>query len=128
MNAAVDSDTANRIRGEWDKVKAAVQGKSETSLDDPLGQDGTVDVVANNFRPTGAGDVTLSKGEADSDRRYTRFRSWGPTGTESVEKSSLLISASGAKEFHKRRVEAGDTVTIFDEMEGDDEAWAGTLA
>lgn len=126
--AAVDNDTATRIRGEWEKVKAAVQGQSESAINDPLGQDGVVSVVANSFRATGAGDVTFLKGDAGADRRYTRFRTWGPTGSENVEKTSLLISASGAKEFHKRRVEAGELVTVFDGMEEEDEAWAGTLA
>lgn len=119
-----DSETANRIRGEWEKVKASVQGSSATEIEDPLGADGTLAIVLNSFRHTGAGEVTFRKGTVGEDHRYTRFRAYGPNGSDIVEKSSYLVRADGVKEFHKRKVEAGDKVTATDELDADDQAWA----
>ena len=38
----VDAATASRIRGEWDKVKTAVEGRNLRDVNDPLGEDGMV--------------------------------------------------------------------------------------
>ena len=91
----VDAELASRLRGEWEKVKSAIQGNSATVVDDPLGEDGTVTVKLNSFRQTGAGEVCLLKGTPPADHRYTRFRTWGASGSDFIEKSSYLVRANG---------------------------------
>lgn len=129
QNAAiVDASTAARIRGEWEKARAALQGKDLKEINDPLGEDGLVAVKTNSFRHTGGGEVVLVKGAPPADRRYTRFKAYGPHGEDTIEKSSYLIKANGATEFHKRRVEMGDKVTHFEEVQPEDQAWIESLS
>lgn len=127
--SGVDNATAQRLRDEWTQVKSACQGlEAGIMLSDPLGQDGEIHLKASMFRHTGAGEVVFLKGAPPADHRYTRFRTWGPTGTEYIEKSSYLVKENGTTEFHKRRVEPGDNVVAVHEMDGDDSGWAQALA
>jgi len=120
---AADPVVAQRIQGEWDKVRAALQGQNLSEVQDPLGEDGLLAVKMSFFKANGGGEVLFCKGSAPSDRRYTRFRAFGPTGLDTVEKTSYLIKADGTTVFHKRRVEAPDTVTVLDFIDAEDEAW-----
>ncbi|MBT9589031.1 hypothetical protein IV102_37200 [bacterium] len=122
-----DAATAARIRDEWSKVSAALKSFSGDTLEDPLGEDGQLTVKLKYFKATGGGEVLFVKGAAPADHRYTRFRAWGATGTDFIEKSSYLVKANGVTEFHKRRVENGDHVVTVHEMEGEDQAWASAL-
>lgn len=122
----VDSETAKRLREEWTKVKS-LQGVTATEVEDPLGKDGIVTVVSNGFRHTGAGEVTLRKGNPPEDHRYTRFRSWGPNGDDFIEKTSYLVKKNGEREFHKRRAEPNDVVFVADAMDNDDQVWTHSL-
>jgi hypothetical protein len=122
-----DTATATRIRDEWSKVSAALNGFSGDTVEDPLGEDGRLTVKLNYFKANGGGEVLFLKGAAPADHRYTRFRAWGPSGTEFIEKSSYLVKANGVTEFHKRRVENGDHVVTVHELEGEDQAWANGL-
>lgn len=122
-----DSAVAQRIQEEWDKVRAALQGQSLSEVQDPLGNDGLLSVKMSFFKANGGGEVLLCKGSAPGDRRYTRFRAFGPTGLDTIEKTSYLIKADGTTVFHKRRVEAPDTVTVLDLIDAEDEAWSQSL-
>lgn len=124
----VDAATAARIRGEWERVKSALEGKNAQEVDDPLGEDGRVVVKTSAFRHTGGGEVVLLKGTPPADHRYTRFRAWGAHGEDTIEKSSYLVKANGVTEFHKRRVEGGDRVTAFDAVQPEDQSWIDSLA
>ncbi len=119
----VDAATASRIRGEWEKVKTAVEGRNLRDVNDPLGEDGVVVVKTNAFRKAGGGEVVFLKGTPPEDHRYTRFRAYGNT----IEKSSYLVKANGATEFHKRSVE-GDNVTHVDSVQPDDKSWIDSLS
>ncbi|MFN8611956.1 MAG: hypothetical protein U0931_30705 [Vulcanimicrobiota bacterium] len=121
---SVDNSTATRIRSEWDKVHAALKDFSGSEISDPLGEDGQVTVVMKFFKAAGGGEVVLRKGAAPGDRRYTRFRAYSNT----IEKSSFLKKENGTTEFHKRKVEAGDKVTVLDSPEGDDQGWCDSMA
>jgi hypothetical protein len=120
---AADSETANRLRTEFRSVHDAISKDSANEVTDPLGQDGTVTVQLRSFKATGGGEVIFLKGSAEGDKRWTRFRAWGPNGTDYIEKSSYLKGAGGASEFHKRRLEPGDNVVVFDQPEADDAGW-----
>ena len=126
--SGVDAATANRIRGEWETVKGACQTAQPGPIQDPLGQDGEVELTMAYFRNTGAGEVVFRKGSAPADRRYTRFRTWGASGSDFIEKSSYLVKENGTTEFHKRRVEPGDNVVAIHELDGEDQGWANGLA
>ena len=126
--SGVDIEAASRLRAEWEHVKSALQGSSASEVEDPLGQDGTLTVKLNSFRHNGAGEVIFLKGTPPADHRYTRFRTWGATGSEFIEKSSYLVKESGYTEFHKKRAEPGENVVVVHEMDGEDQAWAQTLA
>ena len=119
----VDNSTAARIRSEWDKMQAVLKDFSGTELSDPLGEDGQVSLVSKFFRHAGGGEVVVRKGAAPGDQRWTRFRAYGDT----VEKSSYLLKANGANEFHKRKVEPGDKVTASEAPDGDDQTWVSGL-
>lgn len=123
-----EEGTDQRLRDEWNKVKSAMQGQTVTQVEDPLGEDGTVDVKMNFFKANGGGEVLFLKGDPSGDHRYTRFRAYGPNGADNVEKSSYLVKANGVKEFHKRKVDASGQVAVAHEMDGDDTAWATALA
>lgn len=128
-NAATsDSATAQRIQGEWEKVRGALQGQNLTEVQDPLGNDGLVAVKLSFFKANGGGEAVLCKGAAPADHRYTRFRAYGPNGADTIEKTSYLIKADGTTEFHKRKVQVPDMVTVVDVPESDDEAWMKGLA
>jgi len=122
-----DSATANRLRDEWNNVKAALNDFSGSEIEDPLGADGMVTVKLKFFKANGGGEVLFLKGIPPEDHRYTRFRAWGATGTEFLEKSSYLIKANGVTEFHKRRLENGDQIVASDSMDEEDKAWAAGL-
>lgn len=127
-SSGVDSATAQRLRGEWQQVRQALQGQQVQQVEDPLGQDGTLTVKMSFFKQNGGGEVLFLKGEAPGDHRYTRFRAWGPNGADFIEKSSYLVKENGHKEFHKRRLELSDNVSVVHEMDGEDQAWASALA
>ena len=126
-SSAIDPQTATRLREEWEQVKAATQGSTATEISDPVGQDGQVTLKLSAFRATGAGEVVLLKGAPPADHRYTRFRAWGPNGSDFIEKSSYLVKENGHKEFHRRRLEPGDNVVTTHEPDGDDQSWISTL-
>jgi hypothetical protein len=122
-----DSQTAERLRSEFKTVHDALSADSAPEVQDPLGQDGTVQVVTRSFRNTGGGEMVFLKTGDDGAKRWTRFRSWGPSGTDFIEKSSYLLSG-GKGEFHKRKLEAGDNVTVFDAPDSEDQGWVGGLS
>lgn len=123
-----DAATAARLRGEFEKVRAATQGQTVSTIQDPLGEDGEVTVTTNSWRQTGAGEVQWLVGDVGADRRYVKFRSWGPNGTEFIEKSVYLKKENGHTEFHKRTLSPGDEVAYTQEAAGDDAGWVGGLA
>lgn len=123
-----DAATAARLRAEFDKVRAATQGQTVSTIQDPLGADGEVTVTLNSWRHTGAGEVQWLVGDVGGDRRYVRFRSWGPNGTDFIEKSSYLKKENGHTEFHKRTISPGDAVAYTQQAEGDDAGWVQGLA
>ena len=129
MSTNTDSQTAARLRDEFAKVRAALQGNTLITIPDPLGEDGEVTVLTNTWRQaTGAGEVSWLVGDPAGDHRYVRFRSWGPQGTDFLEKTSFLKKENGHIEFHKRRVEPGDKVTYLTQAEPDDQGWLDGLA
>jgi hypothetical protein len=127
-SSGVDTQTAQRLRSEWEQVKSALNGQQVQQIEDPLGEDGTLNVQMSFFKHNGGGEVLFRKGDTTGDHRYTRFRAWGPNGADFIEKSSYLVKANGHKEFHKRRLELSDTVVVTHEMDGEDAAWASSLA
>lgn len=124
---AADTATANRLKDEFLKVKSALQGKNVSHIEDPLGVDGMVKVEMNNFRATGAGEVILMKENDNGDRRYTRFRTWGPGGMDFVEKASYLVKNNGTTQFFKKRAEPGDQIISISEPE-DDDSWVDNFS
>ena len=123
-----DAATAARIRDEWGKVCAALHGFQGEQIEDPLGEDGSLTVKLKFFKANGGGEVLFLKGAAPADHRFTRFRAWGASGSDFIEKSSYLVKANGSTEFHKRRVESGDQVVSQDEMSEEDRSWAQGLS
>ena len=128
METKTDPTTAARLRDEFDRVRAATQGKTVSTIPDPLGHDGEVTVTTNSWRHTGAGEVQWLVGDEGVDRRYVRFRTWGPNGTDYIEKISYLKKENGHTEFHKRTVEPGDKVTYTTLAEAEDAGWVQGLA
>lgn len=128
MPQAIDTETANRLRDEFLKVREALQGKEVSLIEDPLGSGDEIEVVMNYFRASGAGDITIKKTNERGDKRYTRFRTWGADGVDYVEKSSYLVKANGVEEFAKKRAEPGDNVYVAYEADSDDDAWISKLA
>jgi hypothetical protein len=128
MQTQSDSLTYNRIFEEWNRIREALSGSTATEVDDPLGNDGLVFVQLNFHKANGGGEVVLRKGTAPADHRYTRFRAFGPNGSDTVEKTSFLVKADGTTEFHKRRLQNSDEVTVVDVPEADDEAWMASLS
>ncbi|MCD4783285.1 MAG: hypothetical protein K8T10_05555 [Candidatus Eremiobacteraeota bacterium] len=127
MPQAIDTETANRLRDEFLRVREALQGMEVASIEDPLGSGDEIEVVMNYFRASGAGDVTMKKTNEKGDKRFTRFRTWGADGMDYVEKSSYLVKANGVKEFAKKRAEPGDSIHVAHEADSDDEAWISKL-
>ena len=128
METKTDPQTAARLKGEFEKVRAALQGQTAITINDPLGEDGEVTVQTNSWRQaTGAGEVVWLVGDTSGDHRYVRFRSWGPNGTDFLEKTAFLKKENGVTEFHKRRIEPGDKVVYTTDPEPDDKGWLGTL-
>jgi len=125
---AVDMDTASRLRDEFELVRNAVQGSGVDQIEDPIGSDGIVSVMMSSFRATGAGEVLLEKINERGDRRYTHFRTWGPTGLDYVEKASYLIKANGATQFSKKRAEPGDQIVAAYQPDESDQAWISDIA
>ncbi|HEY4000564.1 MAG TPA: hypothetical protein VGO93_16965 [Candidatus Xenobia bacterium] len=129
MNQTVDAETTKRLRDEFGKVAAAVRGKGQATVEDPLGEDGLVTILVEGFRATGAGEVQLLKDDGQGNKRWTKYRTWGPNGTDFVEKTSYLKRADGATEFHKKRAQPGDEVQVSDQAEeADDQNWIQNLA
>lgn len=124
---STDQATAQRLRGEWDKMRAALKDHAGDHAEDPLGEDGQVTIKLKYFKANGGGEVLLLKGDPPADHRYTRFRAWGTSGADFIEKSSYLVKANGVTEFHKRRVENGDQVFATDVAEGEDKTWIDSL-
>ena len=120
---AVDTSIANRLKDEMAKIKEVLENYGDSHVEDPLGVDGVVKVERNSFRITGAGDVILLKENDQGDRRFTRFRSWGPMGDDYVEKTSYLIKNNGTTKFFKKRVEPGDEIISLSEPEDSDIEW-----
>jgi|GEM_PF-2949951 len=128
MSTGVDVRTAERLRDEFNNVRDSLRGQKVTSVNDPLGVDGIVEVKVNFFKANGGGEVLFLKDNGKGDLRYTRFRSWGTGGTDYIEKTSYLIKANGTTEFHKKRMEPGDMVAVIESPEGEDESWIAGLA
>ncbi len=123
---SVDQATAHRIRGEWQKLVAALKDKGNAAdheIDDPLGEDGNIAVRMAFFKAEGGGEVLLRKGTPPRDRRYTRLMAQGDT----LEKTSYVMKEDGHREFHKRTVQAGDQVTYQNKPESEDQAWIDGL-
>lgn len=126
-STSTDQATAQRLRSEWEKMRAALKDLAGDQTLDPLGEDGPVTVKMKYFKANGGGEVLLLKGQPPADHRYTRFRAWGTGGADFVEKTSYLVKANGVTEFHKRRAENGDQVFATDVAEGEDKAWTDGL-
>lgn len=129
MQQTVDVETAKRLKDEFQRVSQAVKGKAGSTLEDPLGEDGVVTVLTESFRQTGAGEILLLKDDGQGNKRWTKYRSWGASGTDFVEKSSFLRRADGATEFHKKRAQPDNQVQVSDAAEeADDQNWIQQLA
>jgi hypothetical protein len=115
--------TSQRLHSEFKLVSDVLGQSSESEVNDPLGQDGRVQVVLRSPREY----IYLKTSDA-GDKRWTRFRTWGGADRTYVEKSSFLRSASGATEFHKRRSEPEDNVLVWEAPDGDDQGWINNLA
>jgi hypothetical protein len=71
----------------------------------------------------------LLKDDGQGNKRWTKYRSWGPQGTDYIEKASYLLQADGSTEFHKKRLEPGDQIVASDSAdEADDQSWVASLS
>ncbi len=125
---STDARTAERLRDEFNRVRDTLKGQNVTEIRDPLGVDDVIEVKLNFFKANGGGEVLFLKDNGKGDRRYTRFRSWGAGGTDYIEKTSYLVKANGSTEFHRKRVEPGDVVSVIESPEGEDNEWIAGLA
>lgn len=128
--AAVESDqqAAHRIREEFRTVREALERDGSESVADPLGTGQTLRVQLRSFKANGGGELVLLKEGEKGEKRWTRYRAWGPRGTDYVEKTSYLVKPGGHTDFHKRTVDPSQGVAYVQRPEEIDQGWIQGLA